>query len=1131
MKQTKHLLLLLLAFILSVTNTFAQGEGTTFEVGNVTYYITKNDLTPGHLNNEVEIWKVGGSGVVTIPAKVTHPQNSEIYNVVGTRGWMEGSPKVVTKIILPEGLTKISVGGFSNSEGLTEIVIPSTCTEIEPSCFTFSSKLKKFEVAAANPNFKHNDNGWLLNKTGNKLVYLPKGWEGEVDVPSTITSIAPSGMFRCPKVKVVKLPSTFVNNEGTLDYPSFACTATQFVVAPENPAFKDIDGVLFNKNGTDLIAFPVEYYKSPAPSENWQDPRFKYTLPTSAKTICSNAFFGTFNYPKTLDLNNVEKLEDKALQQMWGLKQITIGAFVKEIGKGALTGCTSLIAIKVNPANSKYKDDDGVLYTKDGEHLMQFPTKKTGDYAVLIGTKFIDDEAFREVDNTGVVTLSSSVENIGKSSFRTAKFSKIIIPDDSRLKEIDEFAFDNFEMTGTLKLPATLEKLGVQAFGSSKLTEIRFAAGVQLESISYDCFNGMPNLERVVFEGNAPRLTTIHSRAFMNCPKLKTVDIPQNVTQIETSVFVNTPMLETVIFKTPSSLKTIGKSTFSKSGIRHIELPNSVTKIEEQAFDNCANLTTVKVPASVTEIKTGAFNFCENLTAINVEAGNTKYASLDGMLCSKDKKTLVTFPAGKADSKYTLIPYFDTVGEYAFYSSNKVSNITFPKSVVNIEDRSLALCKNIKSLSFMGEENVPELKTDILFNSSNPQDINIYVRKDWYDKTENAATIQKYDNIFKNVIPSFYAKEVVGGKNYDRGVEFFQTSDNNVGVISFEDEHERTSVIIDKEAVQPAFTSKSGVAIPEATYSVSSVLDFAFEEKSTPNPSGKNVKAIVFLSEIGSIGLKAFNRSSIEQLFFVGNAPGDLTYDNYELPNDYPFKENQKIYVKRTKVNSYQTAWQTTEHTLGITHEIPQTTHSYGATRCYPFDVQYDNDGDVRPYLPVDFSRMTPAYPYARARRIDDGYVPAFLGVLLHSRNAASATSYCEMTDTQDHHAVNDPSGKYSAATYKMVGVVEDTQVMSDANNNLYAFSKSKGQFLKIKQSPGNKMPYFSAYLKLDSNNQAKGFSFRFDDDDPSATGIENIGIAEETNDSVPYYNLNGMRVNKPAKGVYIHNGKKVIIR
>ena len=46
------------------------------------------------------------------------------------------------------------------------------------------------------------------------------------------------------------------------------------------------------------------------------------------------------------DLNNVEKLEDKALQQMWGLKEITIGAFVNKIGEGAFTGCTSLIAIK-----------------------------------------------------------------------------------------------------------------------------------------------------------------------------------------------------------------------------------------------------------------------------------------------------------------------------------------------------------------------------------------------------------------------------------------------------------------------------------------------------------------------------------------------------------------------------------------------------------------------------------------------------------------------------------------------------------------------------------------------------------------------------------------------------------------
>ncbi len=1128
MKQTKLLFLLLLASILSATSAFAQGVGTTFDVNNVVYYITKNDLTPGHLNNEVEIMKVGGSGEVTIPAKVTHPQSKEIYNVIATRGWMDGSDDGVTKIILPEGLKKIALGGFSSYNKLAEVVIPSTCTEIESSCFRFSNNLKRFTVSSENPNFKHDSNGWLLNKAGDKLVYLPKGWEGDVNIPSSITGIAPSGMFSCPNVKVVRLPSTFVGNEGTLEYPSFAGTATQFVVEPGNPAFKDIDGVLFDNDGTDLIAFPVKYYKSPVPGDNWQDPIFRYTLPESAKTICGNAFFGTFNYPKTLDLKNVETLQDKAFQQMWGLRQITLGASVKSIGKGVFTGCTSLMEIKVDPANNYYKDDNGVLYTKNGEHLMQFPTKKTGDYTILDGTKYVDSEAFREVANAGAVTLPASVEEIGESSFRTANITRVIIPDNANLKKIGDFAFDNSGMKGTLKLPATLETLGAQAFGAALLTEVRFAAGVRLESISYDCFNGMPNLERVVFEGDAPNLATIHSRAFANCPKLLTVDIPQKVTEIQASVFVNTPMLETVVFKQPSSLQTIGESTFSKSGIHHIEIPNSVTRIEKQAFDNCTNLTTVKVPVSVTDIRTGAFNFCDRLTAINVEAGNPKYASLDGMLCSVDKKTLVTFPAGKADSKYTLIPYFETVGEYAFYSSKKVSNITFPKSVTTIKDRSLALCENIKSLSFMGEENVPVLKADILYQSSKPENINIYVRKDWYEKTENEATIKNYDNIFKNVIPSFYAKEAVGGKNYDRGIEFFQTSDNNVGVISFEDEHERTSVIVDEKAVQPAFTSKSNVVVPEATYNVSSVLDFAFEEKSAPNPSGKNVKAIVFLSDIYSIGLNAFRRSSIEQIFFVGDTPGELTYENYELPDDYPFRDNQAIYVKPSKVSAYQDKWQAGGHTLGITSQIPQATHSYGATRCYPFDVQYSNSGDVRPYLPVDFSRLSPAYPYARARRIDDGYVPAYLGVLLHSLNAAAA-SYCEMTETQDHHAVTDPSGMYSEAGYRMVGVVEDTQVRSDAASSLYAFSKSKGQFLKIKET-GNTMPYFSAYLKLEGSSHAAPFSFRFDDGGSSTTGIGDT-VTEEAGDDAPYYNLNGMRVDRPARGVYVHDGKKVIIK
>ena len=55
---------------------------------------------------------------------------------------------------------------------------------------------------------------------------------------------------------------------------------------------------------------------------------------------------------------------------------------------------------------------------------------------------------------------------------------------------------------------------------------------------------------------------------------------------------------------------------------------------------------------------------------------------------------------------------------------------------------------------------------------------------------------------------------------------------------------------------------------------------------------------------------------------------------------------------------------------------------------------------------------------------------------------------------------------------------------------------------------------------------------FAFDDDNTEITGIENINSSDATaDDNGAYYNLNGQRVGKPQHGVYIHNGKKIIIK
>ena len=1099
--------MLLLAMIVSATQAHAQGIGSSFPVNDIQYKITKNDLNH-HTDNRVVVIYIGGSGDVVVPSTVKHPESHEIYKVVGSEAWTTCSNSI-TSLTFSEGYLEMGNGCYTKKHSLTKITFPASFNKLGHSCFEGSKNLTRYEVSDANSTYKNNSDGWLLTKDDKTLVSFPPGIAGDITIPNTITTLAQTAFKTCQNLRKVTIPASVISIDAS-ENASFYATTSHITVDAANLRYKDINGVLFTKDGSQLITFP-KFYDGTLTNK-------KYTVPNSTKIICSVAFAQIEKeLLKSIDLNEVETLQPKAFYWANGLEEVTFGKSVNNIKDGAFIECPNLKKFIVDTNNNTYMGKDNAVFTKDEKTLVLYPTGIGGSYSIPAGTESIQKCALYGSQLSGIA-FPSTLTKIGNEALRFSQIRTIDFGNDSHLKEIGNEAFAESKIDGTIILPASLETISYHVFYKTNVQSMHVADGSKLTSIPDKGFDNMPKLESFVFDGSVNALTSIASEAFADDPKLKNFEVPTTVTYIGTSAFLNTPALETVTFKEAATIKTIGNSAFSYSGIKTISLPESVTKIEKQAFDNCTNLKTIDIPKNVTTIETGAFNFCDNLTAINVDAANNYYASLDGMLTDKNKTTLVTFPAGKADSRYTLIPNFTTVGQYAFYSSNKVTNVTFPKTVTEIKTRALALCKNLKSLSFMGEDNVPTLTNDITYQSSSNKDITIFVRKKWYEKSANDVAVANYNATFKEVHPSFVTAE-----GYDRGTEFFPTSVDNVGVISFY--KPRNSVIIDKTAKESNYTDSRGKTWPAKSYGVSTILDYAYQNETT-------VQDIVILADIGVIGLDAFKAGNqLKGIYFVDNTPAELNSVDYGMDADYPFNDGQAIYVRPSVVNDYKTAWEQS-HTLGITHEIPQKTNAYGATRCYPFDVLFDNSGDVRPYLPVDFSHMTEATPYAKARRIDDGYVPAFLGVLLHSVNSASATSYCEMTEEQDHHAVTDPSGMYNASTYKMVGVVEDTQVSSTATNNCYAFSKSQGKFLKIKTEPQyNTMPYFSAYLKLNSNNQAKAFSFRFDDEGSSTTGIENTETAEQDNGNEPYYNLNGMRVSKPSKGVYIRNGKKVIIK
>ena len=111
-------------------------------------------------------------------------------------------------------------------------------------------------------------------------------------------------------------------------------------------------------------------------------------------------------------------------------------------------------------------------------------------------------------------------------------------------------------------------------------------------------------------------------------------------------------------------------------------------------------------------------------------------------------------------------------------------------------------------------------------------------------------------------------------------------------------------------------------------------------------------------------------------------------------------------------------------------------------------------------------------------------------------------------------------------------GVVEDTPVANTATSTLFGLSKS-GVFKKVGDG-GNTIPYFKAYLSIpnaDIPMGAKSIQFVFGDFDGETTDIGGMTETDEGNDKAPCYNLNGVQADKPSKGIYIRNGKKVIIK
>ncbi|MBR3968748.1 MAG: leucine-rich repeat protein [Clostridia bacterium] len=496
----------------------------------------------------------------------------------------------------------------------------------------------------------------------------------EIIIPDGITSISDEIFYDCYNLKKVTIGADVLLLRNSM----FNCCPSleQIVVSQNNPYYTSVDGIVYNKDVTKMLAIP----------------RAKTTAHVVPETVTDiNLFFnGSYNF--TIDLGNSDT------------------GFVQE---------------------------DGIIYSDDKTTIYSCDSNKTGKYDMPDTVTTIGNMAFQNSNLTEVIVSDNITDIVYYAFAGSINLEKVILPENlqsistgafrgcekledvnipSNLKNLGEHAFDGSGIK-TAVIPASVKTISYKAFYNSALTNLTLNEGLQ--EIEHSAF-----AESKVNSVTLPNsLNYMNSSAFANTP-LTSLTIGTGLESISSFAFENTKLTSVVI---PENIQYIDECAFANSKIENVDFKNNNIDIWERAFYNCPikqlNLnegmtrigryafygiaaTEVDIPESVTTITYKSFADSKNLAKIDI---SDNIQSLDGYAfdgtawyeSQKDGMVYLEKSAyhykGKMPKNTRVIIKDGTklIANYAFDEQINLKSIAIPESVTNINDTALFNCPNV----------------------------------------------------------------------------------------------------------------------------------------------------------------------------------------------------------------------------------------------------------------------------------------------------------------------------------------------------------------------------------------------------------------------------------------------------
>ena len=406
-----------------------------------------------------------------------------------------------------------------------------------------------------------------------------------------------------------------------------------------------VDGVLFTKDMKRLVAFPRAALE--------KDFDNKYEVPEGVEIISSSAFY-----------------------YLW-FDSLSLPASLKEIEATAFNGMR-VSELTINAENPQFKIEDGALYTADGKTLVFYFASGNADVTLPDGLEVILPYAFFE-RSIKSLTLPSSMDIIEESAFVSCNIGHIALGDG--LREIRSYAFDNTTFE-SIDIGSGVKTMGDYVF--SEFLECSIALPSNVEEIGkmyYDQYrtlrieDGSPCfklIDRFLCSQDGKILYAIQFdyETDSNYDGIYEIVIPDCVEEIADGAIY-----------WPGPCRVILHGNIKKAGEIYYSLDAGVS--ENNVFFVSKNLTSLNTRSI----------FCESYV---VEEGNEVYSAKDGVLYSKDGKTLIAYPSNRSDPSFTIPEGVETIGSYAFSASN-LRELIFASTIRNLEKYAI-FCFNIERL-------------------------------------------------------------------------------------------------------------------------------------------------------------------------------------------------------------------------------------------------------------------------------------------------------------------------------------------------------------------------------------------------------------------------------------------------